>query len=75
MLNDASKVYENVVNEYKDELIQIRMENPIHHAHEGCLGISKIKWQDYKLIVVIASSKSSLEDIFIFNLNLVTSRS
>ena len=42
----ALRIYQNVVDEYNDELIQIWRENPVHQIHKDRWGIGHSEWHD-----------------------------
>ena len=60
-------VYENVVNEDNDELVEIRFEHSIHEVYEGCWSICDAKWHDEKLVVPVTSFEGNLFDTFCFH--------
>jgi hypothetical protein len=65
------QMYQNVVNEHHDELVQLRHENSVLEVHEMCWCIGQLKGHDKILIETISCSDGHLGDIFGMNLDLV----
>lgn len=61
------RINENVVDEYYNELVQVRSENPIHHIHEECWCVRQSEWHDYELNVSIASLEGCIRDVLLLH--------
>jgi len=68
-------IYKNVIKEYQDESSKVQLKKMIHETLEGRWHICNSKWNDQKFIVAIMGAKSSLENIGLFDTNLVVSGS
>ncbi|MFS7912357.1 hypothetical protein Hanom_Chr02g00129051 [Helianthus anomalus] len=75
MISSRLRIYQNVINENDDELIQIRLADPIHQVHENSQSISQTEWHDCELIMPIASAERCLGNIFFMHTKLMISRS
>ena len=47
------RIYQYIINEHNNKLIQIRMQHTIHQAHKCGSSISKAKWNYTKLVVYL----------------------
>ncbi|CAA0834321.1 Unknown protein, partial [Striga hermonthica] len=74
VLIDVPGIDQNVVDEHNDELVLERMKDPIHKVHENGRGIVESERNDYKLIVAITGTKSSLRNIRLPDLQLMIAR-
>ncbi|MFS7995869.1 hypothetical protein Hanom_Chr12g01123131 [Helianthus anomalus] len=75
MLLLTLRIDQDVVDEYYNELVQIRLAYSVHQIHEYCGCVCQPKRHDQKLIVPISSPKGCLRDILFSNSQLVISRS
>jgi hypothetical protein len=68
------RIYQNVINEHHDKLVQLQHENRVHEIHEVCRCIRQPKGHDKILIETISCSEDCLGYIFVTNLDLVIAR-
>jgi hypothetical protein len=65
------RIYQNVMNEHHDKLVQLRHENRVDEVHEVCHCIRQPKGHDRILIETISRREGHLGYIFGTNLDLV----
>jgi hypothetical protein len=65
------QIYQNVVNEHYDKLVQVWHENRVHEVHEVCQRIHQPKGHDKILIETISHCEGYLGYILSTNLDLV----
>ena len=65
------RIDKDVVYEHHYKLVQIRSENPVHKAHEGCRSVSETKRHHCELIMTIPGSKCCLRNVIRFNPKLM----
>jgi hypothetical protein len=65
------RIYQNVINEHHDELVQLQHENRVHELHEVCQCIRQSKWHDKIFVETISCREGRLGYTFGMNLDLV----
>jgi hypothetical protein len=65
------RIYQNVIIEHHDELVQLRYENRVHELHEMCWHIGQPKGYDKILMETKSHREGHLGYIFGTNLDLV----
>ena len=68
-------IYENVIQEYKNKLVQILDENTLHETYECHRCISKTKWHLYESIMTISCPKNTLVIVLLFYSHLMIAQS
>ena len=69
------RIYQYVINEHNDKLIQIDTQHTIHQTHKGSWSINQIEWNYNKLIMPIPGPECSLVYILLFDAYLMVSSS
>jgi hypothetical protein len=68
------RIYQNVVNEHHEKLVQLQHEIRVHEVHELCWCIRQPKGDDKILLETISCSEGHLGYIFGTNIDLVIVR-
>jgi hypothetical protein len=68
-------IYEDIIDEHHNKLVQEVHEDLVHHAHEVGRSIGQPKRHDCKLIQTILRGEGCLGNIFLLDFQLVIPRS
>jgi hypothetical protein len=71
MFIHSLQIYNNVINEYHDKLVQLWHEDKVHEIHEVCRHIHQPKRHHKILIETISCRERRLGYVFSTNLDLV----
>jgi hypothetical protein len=74
MLLFILEVDQDVINEYHDELVQLRHEYGVHQVHEMCRSIGESKRHNQILVQLVPGRECSLRDVFWTDLDLMITR-
>ena len=68
-------IYQYVINEHNNKIIQTGMQDTIHQKHKCSWNISQTKWNYNKLIIPIPGPEICLVIVLLFDAYLMVSRS
>ena len=74
MLNPCFTIYEDIIKEDHNEVLQVGTKYFIHQCLECGRRICEAKGNDKKFVVAIKCAESCFRDIILMNLNLVITR-
>jgi hypothetical protein len=74
MLFFILRVYQDVINEYHDKLVQLQHEYEVYQVHEICMSIGESKWHNQILVQPIPGGKYGLRNVFWTDLDLMITR-
>lgn len=71
MLLHRPGIYQNIIKKHQDKLVQIRVDNAIHQAHEHQKRNGQPKWDNCELIMSLTRTKSFTMNIILSNSNFM----
>jgi hypothetical protein len=67
-------IYENIIKENQDKIMEERMKDMIHESLKSGGSITKAEWHNQEIMVTLMSSKCSRWNVLFFHMNLVVAR-
>ncbi|MFS7939996.1 hypothetical protein Hanom_Chr05g00458471 [Helianthus anomalus] len=74
VISSRLRINQDVINKNDDELIQIRLADPIHQVHENSRSIGQTEWHDCELIMPVSSAECCFGDILFMHTKLMIPR-
>ncbi|MFS7889171.1 hypothetical protein Hanom_Chr00s000003g01603831 [Helianthus anomalus] len=74
VISSRLRINQDIINENDDELIQIRLADPIHQVHENSRSIGQTEWHDCELIMPVSSAECCFRNILFMHTKLMIPR-